>query len=160
MIVNSIGPKHPRCPVVENYITEGQEKRNPILIQDNHGQHYKEMEMQLNIATAEMHEFGRGRDQAETGYGRTYLSIPLLPACSGGYYDQNGAFDEAVGQTGPDQQAKADHANGMKPEQHQNTPVPRLPGLVRERASLGYYPFDMLDEPFKSSRSLIRDRVN
>src|SRR5688572_5683393 len=116
LIVNGVGAKHPRCPVVENYITKGQEKRKPILVQDNYSQHHEEMEMEFNVTAAEMHEFGRGRDQAQTGHGRAKLPAPILPTRSGGNEGQDRALNQAVRQASPDQQAKADHPNGMHPE--------------------------------------------
>jgi len=71
--------------VVEHDEADGDEERSPVLIERQDPDHHEEeVEVGLNEAAGEVHDYGRGHHQAEGGHGRGEPPAPTVGAGQAG----------------------------------------------------------------------------
>src|SRR5690348_5665613 len=92
--------------------------------------------MQLDIATREMHEDGRGREQPETCGSSAYPSTLVRVAGKQRRHGNDTSLSGAMNETIACHEAENGDADGVKPEQDEDAAMAGLPRRLWQRSTL------------------------
>jgi hypothetical protein len=79
-------------------VPDGQQEGSPVLIERDDGDHHEEVEVQLDVATGQVHQQRRRRDEAEATDRGAHPPADRRPTRHGGNRRQDCPLGEAVRQ--------------------------------------------------------------
>jgi hypothetical protein len=56
MVIDFVGPERSDDPMVDRYVPDGEQIRDPILIKGQKDEHDEKMKMKLDVAAGKVHE--------------------------------------------------------------------------------------------------------
>ena len=137
VIIDRGGRERPHEPMMDRHIADGQQERDPFLIERDDGQHHKEVKMQLDVAPRQVHQHRGGGDEAAAGEHGAHGAAESAPGGQEGEPRDGGPVGEAMRQPLPSDQPEADEGEDVQPEQHENAQVPAPPPSVGQGPPLG-----------------------
>ena len=132
----SAGAKHAEEGVVEHDEADGDEERPPVLVEGEDADHDEEVEVGFDEAAREVHDDGRGQDEADGGHGGGGLAAAVGGGQDGADGDDSG-LGAAVERSVPPDEAEGEDHHHMGPQQPAEAAVAETPYVLGEGLALG-----------------------
>ena len=132
VVVDGLGVDRPEQAVVEHDEADGEEEREPVLVQGEDAHHHEEVEVHLDHPSAEIHQHGGGGDQAQGAHGRHEAPAAGVGSRQEGEDGYNRGEGGGLYQAVATDQGEAEHGGYVGPQQIRESPVPDPPHVFAQ----------------------------